>query len=352
MLREAVRGEKADFLLLGGLDSSCLAALERKIPAITVGMQGMGEQLDLHYAKLTHKHLKMDWRPIIITKQDGIDNLRLVIRATRTYDTALLNDVALYIAVNRIIDLLGTRHITVRSGEPADTLFRGYNGTYFLEKSELNSGIDNSVERLMPLALLERSMGIKVDYPYMNTEVKAFAKTLEAEENVVARMIPGGIWDTHPDNVRNRRSGPWYPFGKMTLRRAFHNDLPSQVISRRKAEIQFGSGTDILRREYLPRTVDYKEVMELKADSGEGEMYFRDRAHVAMYKIYRDEGFKPRAPLAGETKCDWCHGGIPPKPDGTKGTHCYTCGWDDADRSNDESWIDVFRIAKPTKTNK
>jgi len=317
LLHESVSTGKADMLLLsGGVDSSALAALDPNIPAYTTSLKGPSERFDLKFAGKVAKHLKLNWVPVIVTQAEAVENLRPVIKINESYDIALLNDLALYMAINKAIVDLGRANITVRSGEPADILFRGYFATYFVNQSKLNDDIDREIASSLPLAKLEKKTKIRIEYPYLNPAVKEFAKSLNIEDTLTYREKPGDIWSTHTDNL-DRLKGPPYPFGKLILRQAMFDILPQEVSLRIKTDIQFGSGTDTLKT-YLRTLIN---PLERAAFEAEG-FSFRNNEHVAMYKLYREEGLTPRPPIHGkEDICASCYGAV------EKGTtYCRTCG--------------------------
>lgn len=317
LLQESVTSKRADVLLLsGGIDSSVLAALDRNVPAYTTSLKGSSEKFDLRFAGKVAKHLKLDWTPVVVTWSEAIENLRPIMRIRESYDTAILNDLALYIAINRAMDDLNIRAIRVRSGEPADMLFRGYVVTYEKTQDELNFSIDKQNPTELPLNMLERKTQVSMDYPYLDPKIKKFAKQLSHSDTVLYRSIPGDVWSTHRDNPE-RLTAPPYPFGKLVLRQTMIDILPQEVSLRSKTDIQFGSGTDALRA-ILRGQINPIEIAEFE---GEG-FRFRNVEHAALYKIYRQEGLKPKPPIRGkENECASCHGGV------KQGSmSCDTCG--------------------------
>jgi asparagine synthetase B (glutamine-hydrolysing) len=263
---------------------------------------------------------------VVVTQEEAIENLRLVIRINESYDTALLNDLALYLSINKAMTDLGKLNVVVRSGEPADMLFRGYTVTYKMRQSELNLDIDKLSSTNLPLASLERKTQIKMDYPYLDTNIKEFAKNLSKDENVVYRTRPGDVWSTHEENT-DRLTMPPYPFGKLVLRQAMFDILPIEIVLRNKTDIQFGSGTDNLKAQ-LRETIS---PLERAAYEAEG-FSFRDIVHAAMYKLFKKEGLHPRKLLTEtETSCSSCHGAVE-----VGRNYCITCGSEHPNVSFDE----------------
>ncbi|HUC39147.1 MAG TPA: asparagine synthase-related protein [Candidatus Acidoferrum sp.] len=206
----------------------------------------------------------------------------------------------------------------MRSGEVADTYFRGYYHTY--------DGINTAFEigRLpirpaLPLDAVESKLGLTVDYPYLDPRVRNFAMTLSREENVITRDVPGAFSDTPPG--KGTLKNPAYILGKLALRRAMIGILPDEIVSRIKTEIEFGSGMANLRP-YLRRQLGEGQREELEETDG---VHFRNNAHAGIYVLYREAGLKPKPPKEGEYACTWCGGGVSFGPNGDN-KYCSTCG--------------------------
>lgn len=322
-LRELIRVttiKSADALLLsGGIDSSALAAMAPKVPAYTTSLEGT--RLDIKFAGMVARHLKLDWHPVVVSKEEAIFNLKETITVAERYDTALLNDVALYIAMKRAIADVGARR--TRSGEEADTLFRGYYHTYDGEDTakELNARPNRPA---LPLDKIESKLGIIIDYPYLDKDIKELAKTLSREDNILLQKTPGAFLDKPPG--KGTLESPLYVLGKVTLRQSMIGVLPYSIVSRPKTEIEFGSGMNSLTA-YL-RKIGTPELRE-ELEDVKG-MHFRSAAHVGLYVLFTEAGLKIRPPKEGEYGCTWCGSGV---QIGIK--HCYTCG---AWPSNTEPW--------------
>src|SRR5947208_2530535 len=116
-LERAVRSTPGDGLLLsGGIDSSLLAALNRKLPTITVALEGVSSNLrpyadarcttcpgfetypsgcgaDFKFAKQVVEYLDLEWHPVEISEGEALRNLGELVTLTQSYDLALLNDI-------------------------------------------------------------------------------------------------------------------------------------------------------------------------------------------------------------------------------------------------------------------
>src|SRR5689334_12670151 len=123
-LRAAVREDlgAADALLLsGGVDSSLLAALDPGTPAVTVGLSGASA--DLVAARQVANALHLDWHPVELSRSAAMDRLAELVRLLNSYHLELLNDIPLYVGAMTARDFGAG---TIRTGEFADELFRGY----------------------------------------------------------------------------------------------------------------------------------------------------------------------------------------------------------------------------------
>src|SRR5260221_2770054 len=97
-LTEAIQDKPADALLFsGGVDSSTLAALDPKLPAFTVVLEGQGK--DLKNAQLVADHLKLHWYGIELSTEQATNNLKELVNLTENYDPGLLNDIPVYSAM-------------------------------------------------------------------------------------------------------------------------------------------------------------------------------------------------------------------------------------------------------------
>jgi asparagine synthase (glutamine-hydrolysing) len=77
------------FLLSGGVDSSLVAAIGRKILGVPIKTFccGMPGGTDLKYAKLVADHIKSHHSEVFFSEKEGVDALEDIIYATETWDT-------------------------------------------------------------------------------------------------------------------------------------------------------------------------------------------------------------------------------------------------------------------------
>jgi asparagine synthase (glutamine-hydrolysing) len=304
-----VENNPADALLLsGGIDSSVLAALDPKTPAITVVLEGQG--VDLRHAQEVTEYLGTPWYPIEITRVHALQDLREIMQLTGSYDPAINNDIPVYEGLKYAASR-GYR--TIRTGDAADTLFTGYS---YLQQEGINTR--EYLQGLIPQIRLAssrvgREMGMKMSYPYLYEEVLDFAQFLNPEDNTA--LLPFGAGDyTQLSDPTQAIVSTW---GKIPLRNAAYGLLPNEIIWRIKTDLQFGSGADTIEN-YLEDTVTVDEVEEMKRSGKK----FWNKYHGKLYLMYQDMGLQPTPPQGGEYSCPWCGGGI------LEGRgHCHTCGY-------------------------
>lgn len=307
-IKRGIENSPADTLLLsGGIDSSLLAALDPKTPAITVVIKGRGS--DLRHAQMVTEYLGTRWYPIEISQEQALDDVREIIRLTRSFDPGNINDVPIYEGLKHTAYLSG--HIT-RTGGAADELFAGYS---YLHPTSMD--IQQYVRNLVPeirlsTTPLARAMGVGITYPYLFGEVLEIAQSLERSDVIATRNVgPGDYAQTLDPSMLESRE-----WGKIVLRQAAYGLLPEEIIWRIKTDLEFGSGVDILEN-ILEDSVTPEEVERME-QSGK---HFWNKFHGKLYLIYEDLGLEPRKPSDIEYNCTWCGGG-----ELVGRNHCHTCG--------------------------
>ena len=134
-LIDAVKKKPADILLLsGGIDSSLLAALDRKPLALTVTLEGKGR--DVRYAQEVAESLSMKWHHIELSEDEALRMVSEVVFHLHSYDPGILNDIPLYAAMKYALSL---GYKTVRTGDGGDDLFGGYSFSWSKDGRSLDS---------------------------------------------------------------------------------------------------------------------------------------------------------------------------------------------------------------------
>jgi len=260
LLDEAVRGEKAEGVLLsGGLDTSIIALIASRhvkdLKAFTVTLEGCDE--DLKYAKKMAKFLNIDHKVHYFSEQQLVEaaSEAVSILAKSEYASDIPPHIKegviegyteavgpttlapLYIAMR----FAGSYVDSVYVGDGADELFLGYNsivsfidfigansdepfGASFIAdfEQELSSRVFQAYDLRYPY-MLAKSLDLEVKAPYLTLEVSEFARKLPAEHKV--RSEGGRAW------------------GKWILRKAFEEYLPKKIVWREKTTIDRGTGS-------------------------------------------------------------------------------------------------------------
>jgi len=291
ILGNAVQRNKADGLLLsGGLDTSILATLSR-MKAFTVVLGSHAP--DLRYSQKIAKMLSLEHKIINLTVESALQEIPTVIKILKTFDPSLPNDLAIYFAL-RSAKENGIR--SVMTGDGADELFAGYQYMWRLENSELDRYIRGISQTMWFSAnALAEHFGLRISQPYLDEKLIEF--TIELDPKLKVR------------NHNHRRYGKWI------LRRAFKNYLPKEIVWRRKDPIEYGSGTNKIRR-IIESKVPTQQFNEKKQRY---KIEFMSKEHLFYYEIYRKVVGEIPQPDIGERPCPTCGAGI-------SGHHCRICG--------------------------
>jgi asparagine synthase (glutamine-hydrolysing) len=290
-LSQAVRRNGGDGLLLsGGLDSSIIAYYAPQAKAITVSLEGRGQ--DRECAALVARHLGMSWHPVNVTTEEAIAALPEVVRILRTFDPALPNDLAAFVGI-RAARALGCR--SVMTGDGGDELFAGYD---YMLALDLKNYIPR-LARTMSFSsnALGRALSIEVKQPYLDKRFVEFA--IGIDPSLKVKEKDGIIW------------------GKHILRKAYEGLMLKDILWRRKMALEIGSGFAGLR-EILEGKVSDEQFDEAKRRY---RIKFRSKEHLFYYEIYRKEVGGIPEPKNGETGCGECGGGVP-----AHSRHCRICG--------------------------
>ena len=308
-LKRAIENNPADALLLsGGIDSSILAALDPKTPAITVVLEGQG--IDLGPAQQVTEYLGTPWYAVEISREQALEDIREIIRLTKSYDPALKNDVPVYEGLKQAAYL--SCH-TVRTGGGADELFAGYSFLH-LETIDFKQWLHDLKPQIrLPSSRIGQVMGLRMTYPYLYGEVLELAQTFDKLDLIALLDLgrPGDYAQLLDPELA--KLGTW---GKIVLRNAAYGVLPTEIIWRTKTDLEFGSGTEALEG-IIENAVTEDEIEEMR----QSDKHFWSKYHGKLYLIYKSMGFEPRSPQQGEYGCTWCGGG---NPIGRR--HCLTCG--------------------------
>lgn len=290
-LTESVRMNGAGGLLFsGGLDSSILAALNPGLKGITINLKSYGE--DAGYASHAAKVLNLEHYHRSVDIDEAIEAIPEVIKALKTFDPAIPNDLAVYfglkLAKERGLD-------EVMTGDGSDELFAGYG---FMEDMDDLDGYIKRISSSMRFSSNELGefFNIKIRQPYMDSEIMELALDIPAELKI--RQKNGKIW------------------GKWVLRKAFEDTLPKEIIWQDKRPLEYGSGMTELRGIISSRIRD-EEFRE-----NPYPVKFLNKEHFYYYKIYRNVIGEIPEPGKREKECPGCGAGMR-----STAFHCKVCGY-------------------------
>jgi asparagine synthase (glutamine-hydrolysing) len=291
-LQETLGGHQGDGLLFsGGIDSGILAYMCPQAEALSVTLEGEGEDID--YGSSLARDLQLDRKVIIIDIEEALLVLGTVIRILESFDPALPNDLVVYFGMREAKEQGLT---SIMSGDGGDELFGGY--PYMQELEDLE-GYIRTISRSWSFSsnCIGEHFGLEVKQPYLDERFIDFALTVPAELKI--KEDKGQVW------------------GKWCLRKAFEPFLPPEFIWQGKRPLEMGSGM-INLRSIIAKQISDREFEEKQ------RMYnvkFLCKEHLYFYELYRKEVGEIPSPQEGEDQCPGCGGGLPREK-----KHCRICG--------------------------
>ena len=209
------------FLLSGGLDSSLVSGIaaaisDKPIETWAIGMEA--DAIDLKYARQVAEYIHSNHHEVIITREDVIQALEVVIELLATYDiTTIRASIGMYLVCKAIHEQSDIR--VILTGEISDEIF-GYKYTDFAPSAEeFQKEAEKRIREIHMYDVLRADRCISVN-------------SLEAR-------VPFGDLDfveycmsIDPEKKLNR-----YGKGKYLLRKAFETDelIPDSILWREKA---------------------------------------------------------------------------------------------------------------------
>lgn len=232
--------------LSGGLDSSIIAALAQKIrrdagqgPLKTFAVGTAGSS-DLVAARRVAEHIGSDHHELVFSAQDIADNLPHVIYHLESADIDLVRSAIPTLFAAR---LARSRVKAVLTGEGADELFAGYayHHGYVDEPRALADELTRSLGTMHNINLqrvdrMTMAESLEARTPFLDRDLIAFAQSIPAQLKL-RRTDPAIVESTGPTTE------------KWLLRKACADLLPDDLVWRKKAQFDEGSGTvDALRQ--------------------------------------------------------------------------------------------------------
>jgi asparagine synthetase B (glutamine-hydrolysing) len=280
LIRQVVEKKDAKGLLLGGTDSAIIAWPTPEIHARTVVMNDEGG--DRIHSKRVAKALNLkNWESVIITPENAMDKLKLLVRINKSYDLGMVNDIAPYVAID---NLAKTGVKFIRSGQDPELLFQGYEYLADMNTNKFQAYLSTwPLRPRLPLDTLEKHFGIEIHYPYLDPLIREFAIKLKREDNVVDNT---NAYGSAAQEIY--RFPPRYT--KLTLRRTMVNILPLELAFRPMADLKYGTGTYKLE-EALKIISGPETISEINA---KGPPFFGNKAHHGLFVLYKDAGLRPQ----------------------------------------------------------
>ena len=245
--------------LSGGLDSSIIAALaaranSRPLKTFSVGTVGSP---DLEAARLVADHIGSDHHELVFNADDVAGALSHVIYHLESADT----DVVRSALPTHFAATLARRYVkAVLTGEGADELFAGYR--YHHAYAETPRALADEITRslcamyninLQRVDRITMAQGLEARTPFLDRDLIAFAQS-----------IPASLKMKVVDERTRATTEKW------VLRKACEDLLPAEVVWRKKAQFDEGTGTVLA----LGRVLSEKIGSSGAADRArEGEFY-------------------------------------------------------------------------------
>ncbi len=224
--------------LSGGLDSSIIAALaaraiDRPLKTFSIGTAGSP---DLAAARAVAKHIGSDHHELVFTADDLVKVLPHVIYQLESADVDLVRSAL----PTHFAATLARRHVkAVLTGEGADELFAGY--TYHHAYAHNPRALADELTR--SLGAMHNINLQRVDRITMGQGLEARTPFLDRDLIDFAQSIPASL------KMKITGENPHETTEKWILRKACEDLLPADVVWRKKAQFDEGSGTiDVLNQ--------------------------------------------------------------------------------------------------------
>ncbi|KXB06554.1 hypothetical protein AKJ52_02115 [candidate division MSBL1 archaeon SCGC-AAA382C18] len=289
--------------LSGGLDTSIVNYIssnqEKNFESVSVGFKESSLE-DLDYARKVADELEIENHIRTFNFEEAKEAAEKVVGILETFDPMeIRNSTALYFMLEKAKELGIEKILT---GDGSDELFAGYSFLYELSMEKLPESLEKIWKNMsfssQPIA---ESIGIEAKLPFLSKDFKKFAQNIEPEFKV------------------GRRKGE--KIGKWILRKAYEGRLSDEIIWRRKAPIEVGSGTTIFPKKFESEIEDDHFREKKKKIEKEDNVKIRSEEQLFYYELYRSKFGVPETEDAEARTCPYCGTNLSEKT-----SFCRTCG--------------------------
>jgi len=284
----------------GGLDSSILAQIKKEqgLNAITIiAKDFLGT--DLQYSQIAAKHIDIPLELKYVNIDEMLSAIESTIKILKNFnDIEIRNSIVPYLYLNTLKEKNVTKVIT---GDGADEIFAGYNFLVKKDHTELKSELKR-IKEIMHFTSqkIANELSISIQMPFV-------------DENIIrsVEMLPDNLLINQKDGIK---------FGKWILRKAFENDLPSNVIWREKTPMQDGSGTVSLTKLFDSIITDDIFEEKTKKIKKEDDITIRTKESLHYYEHYK-ENFRIPEYQSQKNLCPDCNAEL-----SSNSKFCRMCG--------------------------
>jgi len=271
--------------LSGGLDSSILGHIKKEqgLNAMTIiAKDFLG--IDLAYSQIVSKHINIPLELKYVNIDEILDAIKNTIKILKNFnDIEIRNSIVSYLYLCSLKEKNVKKVIT---GDGADEIFAGYNFLIKKDYDELQTELKR-MKKIMHFTSekIAHELGISIQMPYIDENIIKLAETIPMEYLV------------------NQKNGT--KFGKWILRKAFENDLPENVIWRKKTPMQNGSGTNGITKLFDSVITDDIFQEKIKKIKNDDDVLIRTKESLHYYELYK-ENFKIPESNSEKNICSDC----------------------------------------------
>jgi asparagine synthase (glutamine-hydrolysing) len=262
-------------LLSGGLDSSVISYIAAEIYREKYGKDarlptfviGLGESEDIFNARLVAEHIGSDHHELIVNLDELFAVLAEVIYYLESFDPSLVR--------SSVANFLGSRYArghgieTLLSGEGGDEMYCGYTYLKGVPYDELFQ------HQMTCFGYLHSNAALRLDRMNQCNSLR-----------VVAPLISGELFEhmlSIPSEYKLRQEGDRFN-EKWILKKAYENDLPSEVLQRNKQEFSQGSGVADLLPARIEQLVSDRELREVQ----EQFPFIRNKEEMYYFRLFSE----------------------------------------------------------------